>query len=338
MKKNNLSIIIPVYNSESWIGPTLHHILAALERTQFDAEIIVVDDGSTDLSAAEAKSVTSKKVPLHVYEQKNAGRYLARKVGVEKSTKENILFIDSRVFIDESSLAYLERELKADADQVWNGHVNVVKKGNIFARFWDAIACIGWRKYFRKPKRTSYGLKDFDYYPKGTGFFYVPKKRLIAAMEYFEKNSSDLEFSSDDTLLIRYIAERENINLSPDFSCSYNGRSTLKGFLKHAYNRGQFFIDGFLRPGTRFFYPLIAVLAFSVLAIVALCIWPLAMIVILAICAILFVLGLFSVSLLLGVGLADAASLAGLGLPFAAVYLLGLWRGFIRRLASRTPN
>ena len=79
-------------------------------------------------------------------------------------------------------------------------------------------------------------------------------------MNYFEKNTNDIEFSSDDTLLIRYLAKDKNINLSPEFSCSYNGRSTFKGFLKHAFNRGQFFVDGFLRPGTRFFYPLLLIL------------------------------------------------------------------------------
>lgn len=333
MKKIGLSVVIPVYNSETWIGPTLRHVLTALKGAHFDSEIIVVDDGSNDGSVAEAESVRGgQAVPIRVIAQKNTGRYLARKKGVEVATKDNILFIDSRVFIDKGSLSYLEKELQNDHDQIWNGHVNVEKKGNIFARFWDAVACIGWRRYFKRPLRTSYGLQDFDYYPKGTGFFFVPKKRLLAAMKFFEKSSNDLQFSSDDTLLIRYMAERKDINLSPEFSCLYHGRSTLKGFLKHAYNRGQFFVDGFLRPGTRFFYPLLGVLGISIVVVVALIASPLCTLSILGVGLVLFAVGLFVISRLLGVQPKDAGSLAVLGVPFAAVYLGGLWRGVARKI------
>lgn len=333
MSKLGLSIIIPVYNSQAWILPTLEHIQTSLERTHFAAEIIVVDDGSTDKSADVVDEYIKSGVHnVHLVRQQNTGRYLARKHGVEASKSDAILFIDSRVYIDEGSLAYLESELQADADQIWNGHVNIDKKGNIFARFWDAIVCIAWRRYFKKPHRTSFGIEDFDYYPKGTGFFFVPKKRLLKAMQYFESTTNNLEFSSDDTLLIRYLAERKNINLSPDFSCLYHGRSNFKSFLKHAYNRGQFFIDGFLRPGTRFFYPLIMVLIGSILLVIAVILWPLTAL-ILSVPAIIFVtLGLSIGALLMGVTPKDAWSLGVLGTPFAAIYLCGLWRGVLRKI------
>ena len=339
MKKIGISIVIPVYNSEQWIVPTLNHIFVALKKTNFDAEVIVVDDGSDDKSAAAIKQVkTPKGVALHLIEQENTGRYIARKNGVDASTKDNVLFIDSRVYIDDTALAYLESELQEDSDQIWNGHVNIDKKGNIFARFWDAIVLVGWRKYFRKPKRTQYDLSNFDHYPKGTGFFFVPKKRLLEAMTFFESQSNDLRHSSDDTLLIRFLAERTPINLSPEFSCLYHGRSTLKSFLPHAYHRGEFFIDGFLRPGTRFYYPLIAVLLLSIVAVIATIAYlPFSLLVLLA-GAVLFMGALFIGGLALGLKLADAGSLAFLSVPFAVVYLAGLWRGVLRKLFKGGPK
>ena len=335
MKKMGLSVIIPVYNSKEWIGPTLNHLFTALQSTRFDAEIIVVDDGSTDGSADAVRSITTpKQIPVVLIEQENTGRYIARKNGVSAASKENILFVDSRVYVDEGALKYLESELKVNPDQIWNGHVNIDKKGNIFARFWDAVVGVAWRRYFRKPKRTSFGIEDFDYYPKGTGFFYVPKKRLLAAMRYFEKHTNDLRHSSDDTLLIRYLAERQAINLSPQFSCLYHGRSNLKGFLKHAYFRGQFFIDGFLRKGTRFYYPLLAVLVGSITGAVLLSLFlPGSLLIVLAL-AVVFISVLFIGAIVLGVSVADAAALSILSLPFAVVYLAGLWRGFFRKLAK----
>ena len=336
MKKIGLSVIIPLYNAQDWIVPTIDHIVASLDGTNFNAEIIIIDDGSLDNSLRVAESANvPENIDFTVISQKNTGRYLARKHGVELSTKANILFIDSRVYIDKQSLGFLESQLQKDDDQIWNGHVNVDKKGNIFARFWDAIVFIGWRRYFRKPKTISYGLKDFDYYPKGTGFFYVPKNKLLAAMSYFETQSNDLKYSSDDTLLIRYLAERQDINISPSFSCLYHGRSTFSTFLTHAYSRGQFFIDGFFRPGTRFYYPLIGVLVLSILLIILLIVWPLVALQLICVLAVLFVVGLLFGALALGVAFKDALSLAILGLPFATVYLVGLWRGVARKLKSK---
>ena len=335
MKKISLSIIIPLYNAKDWIVPTIDHIVESLKGTSFDAEIIIVDDGSSDGGASIAlQAKVPKTISFKVISQENTGRYLARKHGVELAVNENILFIDSRVFIDKNSLAFLESQLSSGSDQLWNGHVNIDKKGNIFARFWDAIVCVAWRRYFRRPKTTSYGLKEFDYYPKGTGFFYVPKIRLRSAMDHFEKNTSDLRHSSDDTLMIRYLVERQNIHLSPEFSCLYHGRSNLKTFLTHAYSRGQFFIDGFLRRGTRFFYPLIAVLVLSIALPISIAAYPeqaapAALVLIVA-----FVTSLFAGSLIVGVIFKDALSLAVLGVPFAVVYLAGLWRGVIRKIDS----
>lgn len=328
-----ISIVIPVFNAEGWIQPTIEHIVTALKKADFAAEIIAINDGSTDNSRQELEAIqTPRSIPLTIVNQKNRGRYLARKRGVEATKYENILFIDSRVFIDDSALRFLYKQLQDDSDQIWNGHVNIDKKGNLFARFWDAIVCIAWRKYFRKPRTTSYTLEEFDYYPKGTGFFYVPKARLLAAMNYFEANSNDLTFSSDDTLLIRFLIKERPVHLSPHFSCTYNSRSTFKGFLKHAYHRGQFFIDGFLRPGNRFFVPLLLVLAMSVAAIILLIMTPLWTLSLFAVGALLLMLSLFTGALLFGVILADAAALALLSVPFALVYGAGLWRGVVRKL------
>lgn len=340
VKPLQLAIVIPVYNSAGWIVPTLEHILAALKITHFDAEIIIVDDGSTDESVGEVSDYIKKhkanKPAIHLIQQENSGRYLARKKGVLAAKKDFILFVDSRVFIDKGSLAYLESQLMLDPNQLWNGHVVIDKKGNPFARFWDAIVCIAWRRYFKNPVRTHYGLADFDYYPKGTGFFFVPKQWLIEAMDHFEKNTNDIKFSSDDTLLIRYLVTKSDINLSPEFSCLYHGRSTFKKFLTHAYSRGQFFIDGFLRPGTRFFYPLISVLTLSTIGIVGIIIslifWPLITVFCALLAALFGVTVLFVASLILGVVWRDALALALLGIPFALVYLAGLWRGVTRKV------
>ncbi len=72
-KKPLVSILIPAYNAEKWIGDTLR---SALAQAWEPKEIIVVDDGSTDGTLAVAKQFESEK--LRVVTQKNQGASAAR--------------------------------------------------------------------------------------------------------------------------------------------------------------------------------------------------------------------------------------------------------------------
>ena len=50
-----LSIVIPAFNSSGWITQCLQHLNVALQNAKIaDAEVIVVDDGSTDGTGLEA--------------------------------------------------------------------------------------------------------------------------------------------------------------------------------------------------------------------------------------------------------------------------------------------
>jgi hypothetical protein len=275
----------------------------------------------------------SSEYKIVVLDQENKGRFLTRKAGLLAATKQTILFIDSRVFLHPESLKFVVNQIKRDPSKVvWNGHVIVDKKGNVIARFGDAITFIGWRRYFAHPRTCSYGLDDFDHYPKGTGCFFAPKGMILDAVEEFEKQTYDIKNSSDDTHLIRIIARDYRINLSPSFSCTYHARTKLKQFIVHSYNRGRFFVDGFLRPGNRFFYPLVLFLAFSAVLMlgVALSIVFLPIVaIIMAVGALMFWgLELFT-ALLLKVEPKDAASLFVLTPLFAICYGLGIWRATI---------
>ena len=247
-----ISVVIPVYNATNWLNPTVEHIVAALDQAglkRTDAEIIIINDGSTDDTSKVAHEL-SAAYPTQVIDQKNKGRFLTRKAGLMASRHSNILFVDSRVFIYPKSLDFILNEIKKDSSKVvWNGHVIIEKKGNIIARFGDAITFIGWRRYFKNPRTCSYGLDDFDHYPKGTGYFFAPRNVLMDAVKTFENQTYDIKNSSDDTHLIRLIAAKYRINLSPSFSCTYHSRSKLKQFIMHSHSRGRTFVDGFLRPG-----------------------------------------------------------------------------------------
>lgn len=328
-----LSIIIPTYNGERWLPQTIDKILVAIKKSDLlDYEIIVVNDGSTDGSVEVVKKYSKKNnLPIRVVTQPNSGRFLARSRGTDEARYKQLLFIDTRVFIGEDSIAYLFEKRRTDSSRnVWCSHVRVDKKGNIYARFWEAIAYVAWRKYFSHPKDTSYGIKEFDDYPKGTTCFYIKKDILKEANEWFLDNTMDLKTSNDDTLLIRHIAETNSINVSPGFWCLYHARGTMGQYTKHVYHRGKVFVDGFLRnDGNRFFVPLILFLIFSVSIPVAFVVNQSLVIPTLFTGFVLWILQLLLL-LALGTPTKDALSLFILTPIFSIFYGAGIWNAFIK--------
>src|SRR4030095_3927462 len=95
-----LSIIIPAYNEEKRIGPTLDDILRFLKTQTYAAEVIVVDDGSSDETA---KKVYEKVSQYHdaghdirvLINTPNRGKGYSVKRGVTEATGEMLLFTDA---------------------------------------------------------------------------------------------------------------------------------------------------------------------------------------------------------------------------------------------------
>ena len=326
-----LSVIIPTYNESAWLPKTLTALRVALGSALWaGSEIVVVDDGSTDDTAAVLAADVGSP-PILVVRQPNGGRFAARLAGLRAASGEIVLLLDSRVFPHADSLAFLAEQLRAHPDRnVWNGHVDVDTDGNRFAGFWAAIVKIAWRRYFAAPQTTSYGIEDYDYYPKGTTFFVAPRAWLLEACDGFDSLYDDASLANDDTLLIRPLAERSRINLSPGFRCTYHSRDSWSKFRRHTFHRGTVFVDGYFRPGSRFFVPLLAVIGSAPLVVVALVKRPVAVLAGLG-----AALGaMASVARRCGASRSETRSLVELAVPFGAIYGAGIIRGLI--IAGRT--
>ncbi len=115
------SIIIPVFNGEARLAPTLDSVC---RQTFRDFEIIVVDDGSMDNTSKIVSCYCEKYLQqVYYFYKENGGVSSARNVGLEKAEGVFVIFLDSDDFLDENYLQKMYDELKG-TDKKWACCVN----------------------------------------------------------------------------------------------------------------------------------------------------------------------------------------------------------------------
>lgn len=122
-----ISVIVPVYNTVQYLEKCIESIL---HQKQWIYEIILVDDGSTDGSAAICDEYQSKWPTLiHVVHQQNQGAAAARNRGLELARGEILSFVDSDDYLEHDMyerLTLLMEKYGADmaAGSMWIEKVN----------------------------------------------------------------------------------------------------------------------------------------------------------------------------------------------------------------------
>ncbi|HDP79095.1 MAG TPA: glycosyltransferase [Mesotoga infera] len=99
-----VSVIIPAYNAESTIIRTVRSILL---QNYENIEVIVVDDGSTDNTANELKSISGDNQRVRLVTQNNQGVSVARNRGIQDARGEYIVFLDSDDFLEPEFVSVL---------------------------------------------------------------------------------------------------------------------------------------------------------------------------------------------------------------------------------------
>lgn len=99
-----ISVIIPIYNAESFLNECL---VSIQEQTFSDYEAWLIDDGSTDNSGTICDNFAANNKLFHVIHKKNGGVSSARNAGLEKVNGEWICFIDADDTVEKEYLSTL---------------------------------------------------------------------------------------------------------------------------------------------------------------------------------------------------------------------------------------
>lgn len=121
------SIIVPLYNKAAYVGKALQSIFSQTFR---DWELIVVDDGSKDDSAAVAESLLQGVGNAKLLRQQNAGVSTARNNGVAVSQGDYVCFLDADDWWDSSFLEEMDRLISDFPDAgIYGTSYYIVKNG-----------------------------------------------------------------------------------------------------------------------------------------------------------------------------------------------------------------
>lgn len=108
-----ISVVVPVYNAKEYLRECLDSIIT--QRGFEQVELILVDDGSTDVSGAVCSMYSERFPNVIYYRQENAGVSAARNKGIELSRGEYIFFVDSDDFLFGYALKSITDVIKKDS-------------------------------------------------------------------------------------------------------------------------------------------------------------------------------------------------------------------------------
>jgi glycosyltransferase involved in cell wall biosynthesis len=103
-----ISIIVPVYNVDKYLRKCVDSIIS---QTYKNLEIILVDDGSPDSSPMICDEYASKDKRVRAVHRENGGLSAARNTGIDISSGDYILFVDSDDYIDSNLVEYLLKNI-----------------------------------------------------------------------------------------------------------------------------------------------------------------------------------------------------------------------------------
>lgn len=125
MNKGKISVIVPIYNVESYLSKCIKSII---EQSYKNLEILLIDDGSTDTSGVICDEFAKIDNRIKVVHKPNEGVSLTKNLGIDISTGEYIAFVDGDDSIEQDYCQLLYDHITATGSDISILSYNVVRE------------------------------------------------------------------------------------------------------------------------------------------------------------------------------------------------------------------
>ena len=226
-KKNeyDLSILIPVYNAEEFLTRTLNSIVG--QKTKYNYEIVIVNDGSSDGSSDILNKFKEKNNNIKIINQSNHGISYARNVLLENASGKYISFVDSDDTISEyfvekmlniiksQNVGYVKCNYKKIQNKTSkcifeSNYKSDTNKENIDKYLWGSI--IEKKEYENVSFPENYWFEDMVF-----NFFIVSRMKKIVICEDYLYNYYEYENSAS-----KIQGKKSNVKNLDQFYLVYN--------------------------------------------------------------------------------------------------------------------
>lgn len=138
-----ISIIIPIYNVEEYLVECLESVRRNI--AGIEAEVLLIDDGSTDTSSAIAQLYAEKEEAFFYYRKENGGPSSARNFGVSLATGKYLFFADSDDMLTDGILSKMIETAERNGTELTVCHVAYLKDKRVLESYLCVRAFNGLR-------------------------------------------------------------------------------------------------------------------------------------------------------------------------------------------------
>jgi cellulose synthase/poly-beta-1,6-N-acetylglucosamine synthase-like glycosyltransferase len=207
----SVSVVVPVFNSETTIGECLRCI-SILDYDRKKLEVIVVDDGSTDKTIEKIQGYA-----VRLIRKKHGGYPSAMNAGIKAATGDLVLNIDSDTYVSKEWLTKIVEEFKDPKVGIAGGYVATAPTSS----FWGKLA--GFESEDRSDKVKS---KYVDFI---TSTCTVYRRKMFMEVGLFNE---ELKRGSDEDLAQRAINAGWKIVFRKDAVCYHDWSTSIMTYFK----------------------------------------------------------------------------------------------------------
>lgn len=215
------SIIVPVYNVESYLEQCVESILA---QTYPDYEVLLIDDGSTDASGSICDRYAAGHPFIRVIHQNNQGLSGARNRGLKAAKGDWIAFVDSDDWIEPDMLETLQKHIQKTGADVYSfnarkvGYTGEVIEKLLYA-VEDDVILMGDEK-----KKFEYYFHDLMRYQWGWEVCFRIFRRKWILEHGLEFLPTQKVFAEDYLFTFQYLLYAEKVERICDILYNYRQR------------------------------------------------------------------------------------------------------------------